>query len=209
MDQATQETKATKAPTEYETVKMLDGREVKFAGKRQIDKTVMIDEAGQSVTVRFDFRNGETRTISAGDVPEVTQLQLIGHGLAQKCGDEAAGVASIDDIVLGVSDMMDRLKKGEWAVARAAGDSFSGASIVIKAICEVTGKSVEDVRAFLGGKLEKAKAAGEKLSRSELYASFRNPNSKTGMVIERLEREARAKTSKANADELLGEIEGM
>ena len=205
----TQETKATKAPTEYETVKMADGRETKFAGKRQIDKTVMIDEQAGTVAVRFDFRNGESRTIDAADLPPVTQLQLIGHGLAQKCGDEAAGVASIDDIVLGVSDMMERLKKGEWTITRAAGDSFSGASIVIKAICEVTGKAVEDVRAFLNGKLEKAKAAGEKLSRSDLYASFRNPNSKTGLVIERLEREARAKTAKADANELLGEIEGM
>lgn len=208
MSEVNQEVASKKPATEYESVVMSDGRTVKFAGKRQIDKTVMIDEANKEVTVRFDFRNGESKSISMAELPEVVILQTLGHGLSQKCGDEAAGVASIDDIVLGVTDMMDRLRKGEWSVTRSTGDSFSGASIVIKAICEVTGKSVEDVRAFLNGKLEGAKAKGEKLSRSDLYASFRNPASKTGTVIERLEREARSKNAKANADELLTEIEG-
>ncbi len=208
MDQATNEAPAAKKPaTEYETVTMSDGRETKFAGKRQIDKTVMIDEAGKNVTVRFDFRNGETRSISSAELPEITILQTLGHGLSQKCGDEAAGVEKIDDIVLGVEAMMERLKAGDWKVAREAGDSFSGASVVIKAICEVTGKSIEAVKAFLNGKLEAAKERGEKLSRADLYASFRNPSSKTAAVIERLEREARSKNAKANADELLGEIE--
>ena len=43
----------------------------------------------------------------------------------------------------------------------------------------------------LQGKLDAAKARGEKLSRQELYNSFRNPATKTGAIIKRLEEEKR------------------
>lgn len=200
-----------KPTTEYEEVKMEDGRTVKFAGKRQIDKTVTVDEAAGTVNVRFDFRNGKTLSIGSEDLTPSLQLQALGHGLSQKCGDEAAGEKDIDDIVVAIEDVMTRLKSGDWKVAREAGDSFSGSSVVIKAIGEATGKSAEEVKAFLQGKLDASKAAAEKsgvkaLTRAELYASFRNPNSKTGKIIARLEAEKAAKAAKVNADELLAEI---
>ena len=94
-------------------------------------------------------------------------------------------------------------------MARAAGDSFAGTSVVIRAVAEVTGKSVEAVKTFLQGKLDAAKAKGEKLSRQELYASFRKPGTKTAAVIARLEAEdAAGKSTKVDAADLLAEIEG-
>ena len=78
--------------------------------------------------------------------------------------------------------------------------------MVIKAICEATGKSVQFVKDFLQGKLDTAKAKGEKLSRAELYASFRNPTTKTGAIIARLEADKKVKAEKVNADDLMAEL---
>lgn len=194
----------TKRPaTEVEQVVMEDGRTVAFSGKRRMLKDVIVD--GQEVSVRFDFRNGATRTFV---VTDANRAQLAGHGAAQKIGDETAGVEDLDDAVIAVDDMIARLNKGEWTAARAAGDGFSGASVVIKAICEVTGKAVEFVKGFLQSKLDAAAAKGEKLSRAELYASFRNPTTKTGAVIARLESEKKAKVQKVDANDLMAELEG-
>ena len=185
---------------------MEDGSVFSFAGSRQVDKSYDVDVHKGTVTVLLRFRNGAVRKISSHDISRETQLKALGHGLVQKIGDEWSGTKEVDDIVLTADEMIARLKAGEWGVAREAGDSMAGASVVIRAICEATGKSVADVKAFLDGKLEAAKARGEKLSRQELYSSFRNPKSKTGAIIKRLEEEKAAKSSKFNSDELLDEI---
>lgn len=197
-----------KSKTEYEDVTMGDGRTVKFPGKRQLDKTVTPDEATETVEVRFDLRNGDTFSLSSSDLDITTLLRALGNGISQKVGDTCAGVAKVEDMSLAIEEMIGRLKKGEWAVAREAGDSFSGASLVVRAVCEATGKTVEYVKAFLQAKLDAAKGKGEKLSRNDLYSSFRNPNSTTGKIIKRLEEEERAKaTTKVNADDLMAEME--
>lgn len=194
----------TKRPApEVEQVVMEDGRTVAFTGKRRMLKDVIV--SGQEVSVRFDFRNGATRIFH---VTDANRAQLAGHGAAQKIGDEAAGTEDLDDIVIAVDDMIERLNKGEWTATRASGDGFSGASVVIKAICEVTGKSVDFVKNFLQSKLDAAAAKGEKLSRAELYASFRNPTTKTGAVIARLESEKKSKVLKVDANDLMAELEG-
>ena len=207
-EQATQATdEAAKAPkkvTEYTEVTMKDGAVVKFAGNRQADKTITVE--GDEVTLRINFRSGDFVTLKSSEMPAATQTLAKAHGMSQKVGDEYSGEKKAEDMVLAAESMVERLKQGDWSAPRQAGDSFSGASVVIRAIAEVTGKSVEAVKTFLAGKLEAAKAAGEKLSRSELYASFKNPASKTGAVIERMEREERAKSSKVNADDYLAEL---
>lgn len=208
------ETKVSKPKTEVTTVKMNDGREVGFAGKRKMVKETLVDEKklvvdGNTVTleegavsVRLDFRNGETRTFT----PPVSLIaKAVGHGFEQKLGDETAGESKVDDMVIAVDDLIDRLQKGDWTVAREGG-GFSGASIVIRAIMEASGKAMEEVKAFLQRKLDAAVAANQKLSRRDLYDSFRNPNSKTGQIIERLEREERAKNTKVDADAALAEL---
>lgn len=186
------ETQEKKPKAEVEQVTMTDGRVVGFAGKRKMVKETLDNG------VRFDFRNGETRTFN---IPEGLLTRLAVHGAAQKIGDETAGVEDVEDMVVGVDEIISRLSRGEWGVTRQAGDSFSGASVVIRAICEATGKSVADVKAFLQKKLD----SDSKLTRAALYNSFRNPSSKTGQIIERLEREKRSKTA-VDADALLGEL---
>lgn len=199
-------TAPAKSKTEYTTVKMEDGRDVQFAGTRQVDKTSLIDVAAGTAAVRFDFRNGKTITLAANELTPETQLTALAHGLSQKVGDEWSGTKDIEDIVLTAEAIVTRLKKDGWSAPREAGDSLSGASVVIRAIVEATGKTVEAVKAFLDGKIEAAKARGEKLTRQELYSSFRNPASKTGQIIKRLEEEKAAKATKFSADDLLAEI---
>ncbi len=201
-----QATVAKKAPTVYTDVTMEDGRVVKFAGNRKSDKTILQDAAGKAHGVRFDFANGKSLTLLFSEISEDTALYACGHGIAQKAGDEYSGVKEVDDMVLAVESIFARLRAGDWAAAREAGDSTAGASIVIRALMEVTGKPIEFIKSFLDGKLEAAKAKGEKLSRQDLYNSFRNPTSKTGIVIKRLEEEKLAKSNKVDSDALLGEM---
>lgn len=214
MSETQTETKQAKKKAEVEVVKMSDGREVGFAGKRKMVKETIVDESkvaadGDTVTIqdgaistRMDFRNGETRSFPW---PAALIVKVAGHGGEQKLGDETAGEEKVDDMVLAIDDLMDRLSRGEWSIAREAG-GFSGASIVIKAIMEASGKTLEEVKAFLQRKLDQAAAKNEKLSRKDLYDSFRNPASKTGQIIERLEREERSKASKVDADAALAEL---
>lgn len=200
------ETKAKRPETVYEKIQMEDGRAVEFAGKRKLDKTVTVDLEKNAVEVRFDFRNGRTLTIGSAQLSNEVLLRALGHGLSQKCGDNAAGVEEVDDIVIAVEDVIKQLTAGTWGLVREAGDSVAGAFVVIRAVCEVTGKSITEVKDFLQKKLDTAKAAGQKLSRQELYASFRRPGTKTAEVIKRIEEEKASKASKVNVDDLLGEI---
>lgn len=205
-NEATVATPAKKTATVYTPVTMEDGRTVQFAGNRKSDKTILTDTVGNAYGVRFDFANGKTQSLMFSEIPKGIALYACGHGIAQKAGDEYSGVKEVDDMALAVEEIFKRLRAGEWAAAREAGDSTAGASIVIRALMEVTGKPIEFIKTFLDGKLEAAKAKGEKLSRQDLYNSFRNPTSKTGIVIKRLEEERLAKSNKVDSDALLGEM---
>lgn len=193
-----------KAPTVYTKVEMEDGTTVEFAGNRKVQKTVTVDEAAGTVEVRFDFRSGAVKKISSRDITRGIELRAMGHGLSQKIGDEWSGTTEVEDMELECESMISRLIAGDWGAAREAGDSMKGASVVIRALVEVSGKSVDVVKKYLEGILENAKAKGEKLSRAELYQSFRNPTTETGKVIKRLEEEKIAKVSKVDASAVIG-----
>src|SRR6185295_16574320 len=127
---------AKKAPTPSVKVAMTDGRTVEFVGKRRMIKTT--SEEGTSASVRFDFVDGSTRSLKM-DRTDPLALKLLAHGIAQKVGDETAGEKEVGDMVLAVDSILERLAKGEWGVERGASDGFSGASVVIRALCEATG----------------------------------------------------------------------
>jgi hypothetical protein len=203
-----------KAKTEYTAVKMEDGRTVQFPGTRQVSKEINVGDG--EVSVRFDFRNGATRSISSGDLTEALQLQALGHGLSQKIGDSWASIKAVEDMVLQCDELLEQVKGGNWFAPSAggSGDSMAGASIVIRAIVEATGKDVAFVKDFLKKKLDAAKAAVDagnpaaKLTRQDLYSSFRNPTTKTGQIIKRLEEEALTKNNKVDSSALLAEMGG-
>jgi len=204
--------------TEYLEVTMEDGRKVSFAGKRKLNKETLIDdtkvetdESGNvmqisagAVSIRMDFRNGATRTFS---VPLGMLLKFAGHGAEQKYGDELASPASNplseEDMVLAVEDLDKEIQAGNWGKGRAAGGGgVSGASVVVQAIMEATGKDLATVKDYLDKKI----ASTEGLTRRALYDSFRVAGTKTGIIIKRIEDEKLAKTAKVDADAALADI---
>ena len=181
--------------TQVETVKMDDERLVDFPGKRQLQKSSTITADGR-VEVRLDFRNGETRLFT---IPPALILQFAAHGAEQKLGDEIAGLkdpsgseASIEDKVLTIDALMERLERGEFNVRRE-GNGMAGASVLIRALCELRGKSVAEVKAFL-----EPKTHAEKLALREVPA--------VKAIIQRLEAEKASKRPSIDGEALLSDF---
>jgi len=202
--------------TEYLEVKMEDGRTVSFAGKRKLNKETLVDDTkvvvegdvmqvqAGAVSIRMDFRNGTTRTFA---LPLGMLAKFAGHGAEQKYGDELASPASNplseEDMVLAVEDLDKEIQAGNWGKGRSAGGGgVSGASIVVQAIMEATGKDLATVKDYLDKKI----ASTEGLTRRALYDSFRVAGTKTGIIIKRMEDEKLAKTAKVDADAALADI---
>ena len=173
-----------KMETVIETVTMKDGRIVEFAGKRKLIKNTTISDAG--VQTRLDFRNGETRLFT---IPEKMLQQFAGHGAEQKLGDETAGIEDVDDQVIAIDELIDRLYNGEWSLRRE-GSGVSGTSVLAKALAELTGKSVEEIKAFL-----KPKTQAEKLAL--------RVNPKVAPIVQRLEKEKANAKDHTQSDALL------
>lgn len=182
------EATAEKKKTEVESVTMTDSRVVEFAGKRKLVKESLVDANGK-VAVRLDFRNGETRlyTISDG-----LMAKFAAHGAEQKLGDEIAGMDDLDDAVLAVDQLIERLNAGEWNMQRES-NGLAGTSVLARALAEVKGVDIEKVKAFL-----KTKSQAEKI------ALRNNPTVKA--VVERIEAEKAAKGNKVDTEALLGEL---
>lgn len=171
----------------YTTVTMDDGRVVEFAGKRKMLKEALFLEEGAAV--RLDFVNGETRTFV---IPDSLAEKFAAHGAAQKFGDEIAGLEDVEDCVLAVDALMDRLEQGEWTAKRES-TGLAGTSVLARALVEVTGKTPEEVKEFLATKTQAEKVA-------------LRSNPRLQPVVVRLESEKTKKASKVDTDALLGEL---
>jgi hypothetical protein len=179
-----------KTKTEAEKVTMEDGRVVEFAGKRKMLKESLFTE-GEAPKVRFDFRNGKVRVFTVDKLIP----QFAAHGASQKIGDETAGEDDVDDMVLAVDEIIERLNNGEWAVKREGG-GFAGVSVLMLALMEHSGKDEATVKAFLKPK-----------SHAEKMALRSHPPVK--VIVERIEAEKAAKAAgaaKVNAGELLATL---
>ncbi len=189
-----------KPETVIETVTMKDGAIVEFAGKRKLLKESTVDADG-TVKTRLNFRNGEFRLFT---IPPALLGKFAAHGAEQKLGDEIAGVDDVEDCVLAVDELIDRLYSGEWGVARQAG-GMAGTSILLRALVEHTGKTPEQIKAFLAGNPSAIPPVPAK-TQAEKVALRSNPKIKP--IIERLEAEKAAKgTAKVDTDALLGELD--
>lgn len=167
-----------KAAPQVQTITMDDGRVVDFVGKRRMLKSTIIEN--NEVSVRMDFVNGETRLYKV--TPELL-LKFAGHGAEQKLGDEIAGVEDTDDAVEAIDELMVRLSKGEWTVTRAKGQGIAGASILVRALVELTGKPVAAIRDSLASKTQEEKLALRR-------------NSKLQPIVARLEAEKNSRKEK-------------
>lgn len=181
-----------KKEREVETVEMQDGRKVEFVGKRKMLKETTID--GTQVSVRLDFRNGNSTTFV---IPDQLLLKSAGHGMEQKLGDETAGTEDVDDMQMEVEALIERLKAGEWTTKRE-GTGFGGASVLVKALMEATGKDQLTVKDFLKAKVE-AGTTYQKLN--DAFAE----DETVGPIIKRLKKE-KAGDSKVDTKALLGSL---
>lgn len=176
-------------------VNMTDGRTVTFSGaKRKMLKTSVINEAEGTITTTFDFRNGEVRKFQLR-ADDVLFARFAAHGIEQKIGDEASGTESVDDMVLDIEDVIERLANGEWGVRREGGGN-AGASVLMQALAELYNKPLDAIKTFLSGKTQAEKMA--------LRA-----NAKVKPIVDRIEAERAAKStagSKVDSDALLGEL---
>ena len=148
-------TKKSPKPTTYVTVTLDDGRVVDFAGSKRMVKEAVFGTDG-SIQIRMDFVNGETRIFTLGDN---LMAKYAAHGALQKLGDELSGLNDVEDCVQAIDELTDRLDKGEWGVTRAPGESLAGTSILARAMVEVSGKPMSEVKAFLSTKNQKQKIA--------------------------------------------------
>ncbi|MDX2059959.1 MAG: hypothetical protein SFV24_19270 [Gemmatimonadales bacterium] len=178
---------ATSKAREVEVVTLADGRKVEFVGKRKLIKESI--EVDGSPAVRLDFRNGETRTFVIG-ADLLTRFAQ--HGAEQKLGDETAGIDDVDDQVLAVDELIERLNRGEWSQKRE-GSGVAGTSVLLRALMEHSGRTKEQVQEFL-----KPKTQAEKLA-------LRN-SAKIKPIVERLEAEKASKAAKVDTDALLASL---
>lgn len=179
-----------KQETVVETVQMEDGRTVDFPGKRNIQRELIVN--GSQAQVRFDFRNGQTRLFT---VPDSLLLKFAAHGASQKLGDEAAGLTDLDDVVMAIDELIDRLYQGEWTQKRES-NGMAGASVLAKALVETTGKTMEQIKAWLKTK-----------SHAEKQALRTNPKIKP--TVDRIEAEKASKATKVDTDTILGELDAI
>lgn len=183
---------AGKAKATVEKVTMTDGRIVEFVGKRKLLKESIFTDGETTLAlplIRLDFRNGETRTF---ELPEALLLKFAAHGAEQKLGDETAGEDDVDDMVLSVDELIERLNKGEWSIKREGG-GMAGTSVLIKALMEYSGHPLERVKEFLKNKTQADKVA---LRQSE----------KLKPIVDRLEAEKLAKSAKVDVNALLSTL---
>lgn len=214
-DVATEAPAKGKKKTQITNVKMDDGREVGFAGERNVQKegVVVLDDgamvdfdaasaeqkANGRLAVRFDFRNGTTRTYP---IKRDMHDMFVIHGAKQKYGDELAGHKSEDpdDWALTLDELHEQVHdKGDWYAEREAG--IAGTSILIKALLEYnetkgTPKTVDQIKAFLKPKKAKEKEALKHTDRLR-------------PIVARLEEERRAKAGKVDTNSLFEELDTM
>lgn len=180
--------KAAKPKAEVTTVKMEDGREVGFAGKRKLLKESLFPE-GSNPQVRLDFSNGKTILFT---LPTALLPKFAAHGAEQKLGDETAGTSDVDDMYADVTELVGRLNDGEWSSGRQ-GSGFSGIALLIKALVEVTQKTEDQVKAWIKDKKPAEKAA------------LKN-SAKVKPIYDRLEAEKAAMSPGVDTDKLLGDL---
>jgi hypothetical protein len=158
-------------------------------------KTAEISEDGFDVTIRLDFVNGETRSLTlAANKPLFAKFAA--HGMLQKLGDEVAGLDDVEDMVIAEEELIARLESGEWGAERAKGEgnALAGLSVLAKALVQVSGKTAEQVRAYLKTK-----------NNSEKLALRANPTIKP--VIEELEAKKKQKPKEEiDTNSLLDEL---
>lgn len=192
MTETVEAQKPTETPKKEKiAVTMSDTRIVEFGQNQRVLKDLLIED-GVPTGVRFDFANGETRTVLISEVLPL-HARLAVHGLAQKLGDEYSGEKTVDDCLLVFDNLAKELRSGVFNPGRS-GDSLSGAGTLAKAVVEAFGIEMDQARETL-----KSLSAKEKLALRDMDG--------VKEVIARLEAEKATKAKEGvNTQDLLAKF---
>lgn len=154
---------AKKSKTVYVPVTMkspnADGtpRVVQFPEKTKVKKEVLVDAEGKSIGVRFDFSNGDTESVMNSDI-EAAGLtsRFVAHGISQKFGDSYASAENVDDCYESFKEVHIQILAGKWSEG-GGGTGGGGSSVLLKALVEATGQTIDAVRATLATLSQKEK----------------------------------------------------
>ena len=195
-----------------QTITMADGLSVTFPARQATRRSFHIDDSGNAI-LRVDFRSGRVEVLTlTSDHPLHTPLAAL--GALSRVTQAMAGLDD-DDALAACKATLGAIAEGKMPGESDPTTSYRGAGIVLRALAEVKGITVEQARELVETTLAKAEADGRKLTRQGLYAAFRTPGSKTAPVIVRLEAErdaelaetARVAVAAAEVDNLLDSMD--
>jgi len=127
---------------------------------------ITVTQTGNALTIAFS--NGAVIQLEATALEISIREQAMMHGFKQKLVDAAAisrnpdtgRSATIDDKYAAVREVYDRLLAGSWNKGRADGQGTGTGGLLFRALCiHYPAKTPEAIRAFLGKKTPKEKAA--------------------------------------------------
>lgn len=171
--------------------------------KAAIAAKIENDSMGAMTLLNLDFANGRTLQVNTNALSNEIRAHAMLHGLKQKLVDAAAisrntetgRAATIEDKYQAVKTVFDRITSpdGTWNAVREGGAGATG-GLLLRALCRMyEGKKTRDeLIEYLSTKTAEQKTALRK-------------NPKIAAIIEEL-REASAKESDIDADELLNEL---
>lgn len=138
-------------------VSMADGTTVEFTARQKCKAEALV-EGDKQVGWQFNFRDGNQIKVHKNDVSALVD-ELFFHGLKQKVSDEFASAKEEGDAFEWASDLVERLKRGDWAAVREPGTGgVAGAGLLVQALQELHGLTREQVKEYLADKTPKDKA---------------------------------------------------
>lgn len=110
---------------------------------------------GLAGIVKFTFTNGDTITVDTALLTPETLVLALAHGIKQKVADGGAierdpvtgKSASLTDKITAMRAIADRLVAGNWRMAAGEGSGNAEGGLFIRALMELSGKPIADVRA--------------------------------------------------------------
>lgn len=131
-----------------------------------------IETTISGVILGMAFDNGQTLSLSAGQLTEEIRNAALMHGLKQKLVDAAAisrnpdtgRSATTEDKYSAVREVYDRLLSGQWNKQREGGSGGNSGGLLFRALSRLyAAKTPEQIREFLEAKSDAEKATLRKL----------------------------------------------
>lgn len=135
-------------------------------------RTPTIETTISGTILGMAFDNGQTLSLSVGQLTEEIRNAALMHGLKQKLVDAAAisrnpdtgRSATTEDKYNAVREVYERLLSGQWNKQREGGSGGNSGGLLFRALlCLYSARTPEQIRAFLAGKTDEEKVALRKL----------------------------------------------